>query len=331
MIGRIAIRLLGFSGIALLAKACAAPLSSPEITDGGENECNRCHPGPGDRDFDRVHRFHLFPNVTTPRACVDCHPVPAPGEVWDTETHIDNSRSLILQTWQFLTKSWEEGWHGDRRMFWQAKRYPQPLGCTTDDCHRVTDPPHLITDLTRCFHCHPATMDPDGNLLASGLALHVNGETNKEIGCDQNCHPYPSDLGAHETHRTTRWLPMRPESELCTLCHSPSSEKEISGQIWRHFAGEFFLFGGLAIQGGRQPTMTTNEKGVVACLNTFCHVDGQPAWDEVWPTERGERCQKCHIEPEGDQHSGDNLLCTECHEAELADGRHGDEIVETLK
>ncbi len=311
-------------GSGFLAAKCA-PFSSPEETDGGENECNACHAP------DQLHNFHLLPNpnVATPRTCSDCHdPVPEPDDVY-TPTHPkDDTVNLRLQTWRSLTGNCEEWCHGGHLMYWDAKRYPERLGCTTDDCHRVTNPPHLIDDRTQCHHCHQ-TMDTNGEIIREKRAQHIDGTTDTEIGCNDNCHPYPSDLGAHETHLTTRWLPMPPEPERCILCHSHSSEKEILQQVWLHFAGAFFVFSGLATKGGRKPTMT-NEKGVVTCFDTHCHVDGQPTWDEVWPTERAERCQKCHIELTGDQHDGEGLVCTECHEAELITGNHGDGDVETL-
>jgi predicted CxxxxCH...CXXCH cytochrome family protein len=138
--------------------ACHGDTASPAPTDGG-------------------HQSHVFASrLRGPVSCSQCHVVPedvrSPG-------HIDSGApaEVAMSSWDATSRTCSGGCHGEATIVWTAIGIGA-AACGT--CHGIPpttaahDPGLTLTD---CASCHPATVDPFGNIVVSGgSSAHIDGE-----------------------------------------------------------------------------------------------------------------------------------------------------------
>ena len=137
-----------------------------------------------------AHQAHLdAPRALRgPLACGDCHDVPASR---DAAGHIDTAAPAEVTlvgggAWDRGDATCESWCHGEARPVWTIGG-GQQVACGT--CHGVppVDADHAgDLELDDCAGCHPATVDPFGNILRSGPAgaetsQHMDGDVDVSL------------------------------------------------------------------------------------------------------------------------------------------------------
>jgi predicted CxxxxCH...CXXCH cytochrome family protein len=265
-----------------------------------------------------AHQAHLNPpatgSLTGPLACANCHDVPS-----DT-AHATNPPAQIVHfnllattggaapTWTATNTTCSNVYcHGNFTFgsvtgtTTNAPDWTQgSTQATCGSCHGLPPTGHValsgtITAAT-CNGCHPGTVDSTGKIIvdpATGLSLHVNGQSDVVTGCtschgtagrtgtiggtDPNLAAAPplapagepaAVVGAHQAHLNPAATGSLAGPFACSECHLvPTDSVHASNP-----PAQIVQFGTLATTGGAAPTWNSTDKTTnTTCSSVYCH------------------------------------------------------------